>query len=119
MDGVVFPMPMSPVPIMRVPSAARSRAIAAPLRMQSTACSRLMAGARRMLAVPAPTLASITAPDATRAERSARHPMSTTRTPMPAWRLRTLMPARPAANPWTIWPVTSDGYALTPSATTP
>ena len=41
----------------------------------------------------------MTAPEATRAERSARHPMSTTFTSMPAWRLSTLMPATPTDEP--------------------
>ena len=58
-------------------------------------------------------------PAATSGPRSAATPMSTTTTRAPASRPRALMPAMPAANPWTICAVTSCGYLLTPSAATP
>ena len=61
-DGVVLPMPMSPVPSIRTPSAARLRAMAAPRSMHRSACSLVIAGPLRMLAVPWPTFASISAP---------------------------------------------------------
>ena len=46
-------------------------------------------------------------------------PMSTTVTVAPTWRARALIPAPPATKLATICGVTSRGYLLTPSATTP
>ncbi len=78
-----------------------------------------MAGPLAMLAVPGATRFEMILPAATSGPKSAATPMSTTTTLAPARRPRALMPAMPAANPWTICGVTSWGYLLTPSAATP
>ncbi len=117
-EGVVLAMPMSPVPNRSV-SSASDWATSMPASMAATACSRVMAGPRAMLAVPGPTLFETILPAATSGPKSAATPMSTTTTRAPASRPRALIPAMPAAKPWTICPVTSCGYLLTPSAATP
>ena len=116
--GVVLPMPMSPVPKMSVdrPVAARApcrprcsgwrRRGSSPGRARCSACPVRCAWRGSSRSAPAPL-------------RSPAAPMSTTTTRAPTTRASALIPAPPATKLCTICGVTSCGYLLTPSATTP
>ena len=114
--AVVLPMPISPVASRSAPASIASSANPAPVSIARIACSRLIAGPPAMFAVPGPI------GHATRAgERPSgpATPKSATTTRAPAWRARTFTAAPPRAKFSTICAVTTWGYALTPSATTP
>jgi len=105
-EGVVLPIPISPVPIRVAPSPAASRARPMPISTARRASSGDMAGPKAMFAVPGRTFRGISP---SRFPRGAATPMSTTRTSAPAQRARTLTAAPPATMLRTIWPVTSPG----------
>ncbi len=115
-EDVVFPIPMSPVPIMSNPLSFSDSTISMPLSIESTASSLDMAGPQAMFFVPGPTfliksLGSSMSSQAT--------PISTTTTLAPMCLARTFIAAPPWRKLLTICDVTSLGYALTPSSTTP
>ena len=113
-EGVVLPMPMSPVTSSLAPRSSASRATSAPTLSAARASSVLMAGPSARFAVPWRTLrarspwASPGIGDAT--------PTSTTTTEAPTWRASTLMAAPPAQKFATICAVTSEGHGVTPAS---
>ena len=112
---VVFPIPISPSATTPAPSAASRRPSSAPRTSPWTATVRSMAGPSVAFAVPRPSERSST-PDT---EGEAATPASTTTSRADASRHRTATAAPPRSNAASICPVTSCGYALTPSAATP
>src|SRR6267378_2954025 len=114
--AVVLPIPISPVPRRSAPASIAARASRAPVSMALTAWARVIAGPRAMLAVPG-AIGQATSSDA-RAIGFAT-PKSATITRAPACRASTLTAAPPLRKFSTICAVTTWGYALTPSATTP
>ena len=92
-DGVVLPIPMSPVTRHRAPFSTRSAAMSAPTPSAVVVSSGVIAGSSARFAVPGRTFAR-TSPSA--ASSSLATPTSTTTTPAPAWRASTLMAAPPA-----------------------
>ena len=106
LDAVVFPIPMSPVPIRSAPAPAASRASATPASTQASACSRDIAGPCVMSAVPRPT------PTTRRsgcAGSGVATPASTISSRTPACCAITLTAAPPARKFSTICAVTSRG----------
>ena len=114
-DGVVLPIPISPLPRISAPSSIACRAVSIPTAIEARACSDPIAGPWVKLAVPFMTLAEIKPSAIT----SAATPTSTTRTSAPTCRASTLTPAPPLRKLYTICWVTSWGTLLTPSLTTP
>ena len=111
--GVVFPIPMSPVPKTSTEEAAL-RAQSIPASTARIAFFRLMAGPRAMFFVPGPIRRETIFPASASSQRSAATPMSTTVTDAPTWRARALIPAPPATKLYTIWGVTSWGILAHP-----
>ena len=81
--GVVLPIPISPVPKMST-SGASVLATSTPASTAMTAWVRLMAGPRRILAVPLPIFLERMAPFATRSVKGSMVPASTTQISAPA-----------------------------------
>ncbi len=115
-DGVVLPMPMSPVTRQRAPKATSSAATAAPASRAARVSARVMAGPTARSPVPRRTLAC-RRPGA--GASSASTPTSTTVTDAPTESASTLMAAPPPRKLATIWAVTSFGHGVTPWANTP
>ena len=138
-DGVVLPMPISPVTRQSAPSATSCSAIKAPTSSAASASAVLMAGSVVRLPVPERTLAERkpatatagAAPAAAAAEPptppaaasrpgiGVATPTSTTMTRAPTSRAMTLMAAPPARKFATICAVTACGHGVTPSLSTP
>jgi hypothetical protein len=92
-DGVVLPIPMSPVTRHRAPPRTRSAATAAPTSSAARASAVVIAGSTARFAVPLRIFA-IRRPGWP--IRSPSTPTSTTVTDAPAWRASALMAAPPA-----------------------
>ena len=113
LEGVVLPIPMSPVPTMSMPEANSSSNTSIPASIARIASFLVIAGPRAMFFVPKATFLFFT-PFTAEAT-----PISTTTTLAPTCLASTLIPAPPFRKLWTICGVTSLGKALTPSSVTP
>ncbi len=116
-EGVVFPIPMSPVTNARAPRSSARWASSTPTSSAAVASSWLIAGPKARSAVPRATVRRTSA-DVSPGMSDAT-PTSTTTTSAPTCRARTLIAAPPAQKFATIWAVTSTGHGVTPEATTP
>ena len=115
-EGVVLPIPMSPVATASYPASTRSSATSMPTPMASSACSRVMAGPTERSAVPARTFRTHTTSSSWSSEAT---PMSMTTTLPPDSPASTLTAAPPERKFSTMAAVTSCGHGVTPLATTP
>ncbi len=115
-DGVVLPIPMSPVATRSSPASISASTTSTPACSAAAPAPALIAGPRVRSAVPQATL-RCTSPGVS--PKSYATPTSTTATRAPACRVRTLIAAPPRRKLSTICGVTSLGYALTPFRTTP
>jgi hypothetical protein len=115
-DGVVLPMPMSPVTRQAAPAATSSLATSAPTSSAALASAVVIASPVAMSPVPRLTLRCHSK---AAGSRSAATPTSTTASWAPACRASTLIAAPPEQMLATICLVTSDGHGVTPDAATP
>ena len=120
-DGVVLPIPISPVPRISTPLLKNSAARLNPVKIAFSASWRVMAGPFVKFAVPFAILCTKkrSPPSIEPGSNSGIMPISTTQTSAPTCRQIAFIPAPPFRKVITIAPVTSCGKALTPSLTTP
>ncbi|KPY96694.1 methyltransferase [Pseudomonas syringae pv. spinaceae] len=113
--AAVLPMPISPPMNSSVPTALARNTLSRPACKAARPCSTVMAGPSTKLAVPAP-IRKWRTPGKSIGDTV---PRSTTSSCAESCRASTLMAAPPLTKLCSICPVTSCGYADTPSATTP